>query len=115
MAQIPTPTPPPTSTRAVTLRSVLLGLLGVLFICGLTAYNDYVVANTFLIGNFLPIGLLLFMLVLILGINGPLSRLVPRCALSRGELGVVLCMTLVSCALPSSGLMRYLPAEMVGI
>lgn len=99
--------------RAVTLRSVLLGILGVVFICGLTAYNDFVVANTFLVGNFLPIGLLLFFLVFILLINGPLHRWAPRLAFGRGELGVALCMMLISCVMPSSGLMRYLPSQLV--
>ena len=64
-----------------------LGLLGVAFICGLTAYNDYVVANTFLVGNFLPIGLLLFFLAFILLINGPLHKFMPRLAFSTGRTG----------------------------
>lgn len=108
MTELQTP-----ARKAVNLRSVLLGLLGVVFICTLTPYNDWVVANTYAVGNFLPIGLLLFFLVVILLVNGPLSRFAPKWAFSRGELGVALCMMLVSCALPSSGLMRYLPAHLV--
>lgn len=123
----PTSTPkPPTSSepdepipeprpRAVTIRSVLLGLLGVVLICGFTPYNDFAVANTFAIGNFLPILLVLFMIVVVLAINLPLRHLLPRWALREGELAVVLAMLLVSCSLPSSGLMRYLPAGLVGI
>lgn len=101
--------------RPVNLRSVLLGLLGVVLICGLTAYNDYVVSNTYLVGNFLPIGLLLFMVSFILLINTPLTRWAPRRAFTTGELGVALCMMLVSCAIPSSGMMRYLPGHLVGL
>lgn len=104
-----------TQTRSpVTLRSVGLGLLGVTYICGLTSYNDFVVANTYFVGNFLPIGLLLFFLVFILLLNGPLHHFAPRFAMSTGEMGVALCMMLVSCALPSSGLMRYLPGHLIG-
>ena len=117
----PTP-PPPTAAapparppRAVTVRSVIVGLLGVGFICGLTPYNDYAMANTFLVGNALPVGLLLFVVVVVLGVNAPLLKLAPRLALGGGELAVALGMALVSCALPSSGLMRYLPASLVGI
>jgi len=101
--------------RPVNLRSVLLGLLGVLFICGLTPFNDWVVGNTFVVGNFLPIGLLLFFLVLIGLVNAPLHRFAPRWALGTGELAVVMGMMLVSSALPGSGLYRYLPAQLVGV
>jgi hypothetical protein len=107
--------PPDQRRSAVTWRSVLLGLGGVCFICGLTVYNDYVVENTFMVGNFLPIGLLLFFLLFIFLFNAPLWKWAPRWALSAGELAVALGMTLVSCCLPSSGLMRYLPANLVGI
>jgi len=44
----------PQPVRAVTWRSVLLGLVGVVSICALSPYNDWVVSNTFLIGNFMP-------------------------------------------------------------
>lgn len=101
--------------RAVTFRSVLLGLMGVVLICGLTAYNDYVVANTWFVGNYLPIGVLLGILVFLLLVNGPLWRFAPRFAFTRSEMGVALCMMLVSCAMPSSGLMRYLPGHLVGL
>ncbi|HEV7300125.1 MAG TPA: DUF6785 family protein [Tepidisphaeraceae bacterium] len=101
--------------RAVNLRSVLLGLLGVLFICGLTPYNDYAVGNTYLVGNFMPVGLLLFFLVIVLLVNAPLWRWRPRMAFSAGELATVMAMMLVSCALPSSGLMRYLPAHLANV
>lgn len=101
--------------RAVSVRSVLLGLAGVLFICGLTPYNDFVVNNTFLVGNFMPVGLLLFFLTFVAVVNAPLWRWWPRMAFGAGELGVALGMTLVSCTLPGSGLMRYLPAHLANI
>jgi hypothetical protein len=97
----------------VTWRSVLLGMVGVVFICGLTPYNDYVVNNTFLVGNYLPVGLLLLFVVFSLVLNAPLARLSPRLALSNGEVAVAFAMALVSCALPSSGLMRYLPSNLI--
>ncbi len=109
------PLTPASTRRAVSWRSVFLGLLGVIFICGLTPYNDYVVNNTYMVGNFLPIGLVLFFGLFILLINAPLSRFAPDFALTGGELAVALGMTLVSCGIPSSGLMRYLPAQLVGV
>jgi hypothetical protein len=99
----------------VTLRSILLGLLGVVFICGLAPYNDWAVSNTFMIGNFLPIGLVLVLLVLVLLVNGLLRAVAPTHMIREAELAVITAMLLASCSLPSSGLMRYLPSSIVGI
>lgn len=101
--------------RAVTFRSVILGLLGVILIAALTPYNDFAMGNTFLIGNFLPIGLVLVLLAIVFLINAPLRKLAPKLAIREGELAVILGMILAGCAVPSSGLMRYLPAGIVGI
>ena len=101
--------------RAVTWRSVLLGLGGVVLINALVPYNDYVLENTFLIGNFLPIGVLLLVLALVLCVNAPLRRFAPSLSIREAELAVIMGMMLVGCAVPSSGLMRYLPSSIVGI
>ena len=101
--------------RPVNLRSVALGLLGVLFICGIAPFNDFVVKNTLLVGSFMPIGLLLFYLAVVCLLNAPLWKWRPRWALSAGELAVALGMTLVSCTLPGSGLMRFLPANLAAL
>src|SRR5262249_48934840 len=52
--------------------------------------------------------LVLVLFVLVVLINAPLHRWAPAQALSTGELAVIVCMTLVSCALPAWGLMRFL-------
>ena len=84
-----------------------------LFICAFTPYNDYVLNNTFLVGNNLPLGVVMFLFLFTLLVNGPVSKLAPRYAMSTGEVTVAFMMMLVSCALPSSGLMRALPASLV--
>jgi hypothetical protein len=101
------------SRPPINRRSLFLGLCGVIFICALTPYNDYALNNTFLVGNNLPLGVVMFLFLFALLINGPLSRWKPAWAFSAGELTVALSMTLVSCALPSSGLMRYFPPSLV--
>jgi hypothetical protein len=98
---------------AISWRSIGLGLCGVIFICGLTPYNDYALNNTFLVGNNLPIGVVMLTFLFVLCVNTPLRRWSPSRALSAGELAVALSMTLVSCALPSSGLMRYFAPSLV--
>ena len=99
--------------RSITWRSVALGIIGTVLICGLTPYNDYALNNTFLVGNNLPVGVVMLTFLLVLVVNGPLWKWFPRHALSSGEITVALAMTLVSCALPSSGLMRYFPPSIV--
>jgi hypothetical protein len=94
------------ASRWITWRSVLLGSLAVVLVCGLTPYNDFVVANTYFIGSYLPVALVLVFLVLIVLVNAPLHRLRPRWALTAGELAVIMAMMLVSCSIPSQGLMR---------
>ncbi|HEV7300541.1 MAG TPA: DUF6785 family protein [Tepidisphaeraceae bacterium] len=106
--------PPPVVRPAVNFRSVLLGLAGTSVICGLTAYNDYAMRNTLLVGNNLPLGVVLLTFLFVLGVNGPLSRWRPRWAFHSGELCVALSMMLIACCLPGGGLMRYLPSSLTG-
>jgi hypothetical protein len=99
--------------RVVTLRAALVGLLGVVLISSIAPFNDYVMRNTPVIGSFLPLGLLMWILLMVLGVNAPLRRFAPRWALGRGELVVVTIMVLVACSMPTVGLMRYLPGHLV--
>lgn len=88
----------------MTLRAVLLGLLGAAFIAGVGYLNDFHVKLTYLVGNFLPIfvfgGLVLFLLLV-----NPGLRLL-RLGLSSKELATVLMLMLVVGSIPSSGLLR---------
>jgi hypothetical protein len=112
MSRAPDPSPvalaEPARRRPVNLRSVCIGLMGVLLICTFAPFNDWVLNNTLLINNFLPVSLLLVVLALVMLVNAPLRRWRPGAALDSGEIAVVIGMILVSCAIPSSGLMRYL-------
>lgn len=103
----------PAPRAAINIRSVTLGLCGVVLICALTPYNDYALNNTFLVGNNLPIGVMMLTFLFAIFVNGPLSRWFPKHAFTSGEVTVAFAMTLVSCALPSSGLMRGFPASLV--
>jgi len=96
--------------RGVTVRSVALGSVMVCLVCGLTPYNDYVVANTFMVGSYLPLVMVIATFFLVILVNAPLHRFRHESAFSTRELAVVLAMMLVSCSLPSQGLMRaWLP------
>lgn len=99
-------------TKTFTLRAIAVGLAGVVAVNLLTPFNNYVVANTDLIGSHLPLGLLLVFVFVVLVINAPLLRWRPGWALGRRELGLAMAMMLVGCAVPSVGLMRYLPGHL---
>lgn len=111
--EVETPTPINERRGAVTWRSTTLGLLASIIISSIAYYNDFAVNNTFFIGNNLPLGLVLMTFLFVLVINGPLSRWAPRYALSTGELVVVFSMALVTCTMPSGGLMRWMPHAIV--
>ncbi|RMD81671.1 MAG: hypothetical protein D6820_04800, partial [Lentisphaerae bacterium] len=84
------------------IRAFVLGLIGVVAICGLSYLNDRVLRGTYLIGNNLPIAVYGFLVIFLLLLNPLLGKL----RLSGKELAVILGMVLVSCCIPGSGLMR---------
>ncbi|HEX8342452.1 MAG TPA: DUF6785 family protein [Tepidisphaeraceae bacterium] len=96
--------------RAITWRSVGLGLLAAISIVTITPYNDFVVNNSFIVGSYFPPILTVTMLALVLLVNGPLHKYAPRLALGGGELSVVMAIALTSCAIPSQGVLRSLAA-----
>lgn len=111
MSSEPTqPTPP---RPFLTLRAIALGLIGVLLLCGITPFNNLVVANTDLIGNHFPAGVLLLILLVVLFINAPLARFKPRWMLRRDEMIVMLSMWLIGSAIPFVGLNRYFPGQLM--
>ncbi len=99
---------PPAS--GITWRSLVTGTLGVLLVCGLTPFNEYVVDNTPMVGSYFPVALTFFFFILIVCINAPLHRLAPRMAIRSPELAVIMLMMLVACCIPTQGMMRaFLP------
>ncbi len=95
----------------MTVRSVILGLLGAAFVCSYTYFNDWIMRQTMFVGNFMPISVY-GLLVLFLAVAYPiLSRINRRLALRRSELAVILVLVLASCAIPGSNLLRlFTPA-----
>ena len=100
--------------NAVSLRSVVFGLACALLICGITPYNDYLVAATYLSGNFFPIGAVAAILLLTLLVNPLLIKLGKREQIFRpGEIITVWALVITAAGIPSSGLMRYLIPHIV--
>ena len=91
----------------MTWRAFFIGLLGVIGLCLLTPYNDFMVGNTYLTGNHFPVGVVFFVLFLTLVVNSVLRLFGTRWTLKQPELVLVCCMMLVASTVPASGLMRY--------
>ena len=89
----------------MTLRALLLGLLVGFGIAGVTYFNDAVMHQTFLIGNFFPI-VVFGLLTLLLMVNLALRYLGPRWPLRPSELVVMTAIGLAVCGWPSSGFFR---------
>ena len=99
--------PAKTTERSITFRSLFVGTLCVIAVCAGTPINDLILSDTSLVSGFLPLAAVLVAFIVVVGINGPLHRWAPRHALRRGELAIVLLMTLISCGIPNWGLMRF--------
>jgi Family of unknown function (DUF6785)/Domain of unknown function (DUF6784) len=100
--------------RAITFRSILTGTLAVAATCLLTTYNDHVVVNTFFIGSYFPLALVLTIFLVVVVGNSALYRLLPRHALTPPELSVVILMTVLGCGIPAQGLFRFFLPMLLG-
>lgn len=92
----------------MTARAFIIGLLGAVFVCGFTYFNDHVIRQTYLVGSSLPTGVYGVLLLIVIA-NPLLDRLRPGWALSGRELAVALALTLSACCIPSAGLMETFP------
>jgi hypothetical protein len=99
----------------VNLRSLSAGLTGVLLLSIAAPFSDLALQNSAMVGGALPVGATFLFCTLVVAINGPLSRYWPRWAFQTDELAIVLSMMLVSCALPTRGLMQMWPTSLVGV
>ena len=94
--------------RSITCRSLLVGTLCVIAVCAGTPFNDLILSDTSLVAGFLPLAAVLLPFLARRRRQRAAAPLGAAHALRRGELAIVLLMTLVSCGIPNWGLMRFL-------
>lgn len=87
-------------------KSLLLGFLGILIVCGFTYFNDHVLHQSFFVGSFLPISVFGGLVLFILLINPLLRRLHKGLALNGKQLAVALVLILAVCGIPGSSFLR---------
>lgn len=83
-------------------RSIVLGLLCASLLCAVCYFNDFILQQTFLTGNNMPVAVYGLLILFVAAVNPLLGRL----RLRGGELAVIIALTLAVCCVPSSGLMR---------
>lgn len=73
-----------------------------------TYFNNWIVGQTQLIGNFLPVAIFGVACVIVLGVNPLLLSVWPRAQLRASELCLVVAIAMAACGWPASNSYRYL-------
>ncbi|HUT32035.1 MAG TPA: DUF6785 family protein [Planctomycetota bacterium] len=94
--------------RALTLRSLLVGLAVVVGLSLGVPYVELVLRGQLLATNYYPVGLGIAFLAVVLGVNVGLKALRRAWALGEGELAVVFVMAAVAVTMPTHGTAGYL-------
>jgi len=100
----------------MTVRAVILGLGGAGFICGFTYFNDAVLRQSLFVGNHMPIAVYGPLLLFLMVVNPALQALTRRFEgaprwlrpFSGRELAVAIALSLASCCVPYSSMLRLL-------
>jgi len=91
----------------MTLRALVVGLLGALFIAGFGYINDQVLMlGSMQTGHLLPVAVAGTLIVAMVTVNPLLFAVRRRWAFRPGEAAVAVMMMLVACSIPGSALMR---------
>jgi hypothetical protein len=92
-----------------TITAIAVGLVGAIFIWVATPVNNCLLFNAFISDDYLPVGAMLVMLVLVLAVNPLLCRWSPRFSLDGKQLALIFGILLVASVTPGQGLLRQLP------
>jgi len=103
------------SSKGVTIRSILIGLVLVAALCRVTAFNDYHKFGTWLGSGHFPIGPLFLFIFLTLCVNVILRAQKPDWQLTPAELMTIWSMLIVTAGMPDASIARYLFPTMLGV
>jgi len=90
----------------MTVRAAVLGFLLALTISGATYFNDWVIGQTQLIGNHLPISVFGIAVLILFGVNPALRWLGERFVLRAPEIAVIVALGLAAAGWPGSNFFR---------
>jgi len=90
------------------IASLLIGLLGSLFLWFAAPYNNFILANAFISDDFMPVGAVGLMLVLVLAVNPLLHRFARGFRLSFSQLALIFGILLAASITPGQGMLRHI-------
>lgn len=97
----------------MSLRAILIGFLFALVVALGGHFNDVYMGQTYMVGNFLPISVVGFLVVIVLVFGPILHRIKPGWNFSASELAVIVALPLAVCVVPGSGFLRTFTPVMV--
>lgn len=97
----------------MSIRAVLLGLLGAALLAGIAFINDDVWQLNRVIGNHMPFSVFGALILFVVALNPLLGRISRRLRFKPMELAVAMAITLTSCGVPSSGFFRFFGATVI--
>jgi hypothetical protein len=90
----------------MTIRAVVIGICLALLIACSTYFNDWVIGQTLLIGNHLPISVFGIAVLLLLCVNPLLFKFNAKLPLRASEIGIIVALGLAVCGWPGSSFFR---------
>jgi len=90
----------------MTRRSIIIGLLCSIALCSVTYFNQSVIRQSAIVGNYMPLSVYGTLIMLLVLVNPILTRLRPSWRLSGKELAVTMALVLAACGIAESGFMK---------
>ncbi len=90
----------------MTWRAVLIGFLSSVILCSITYFNQSVMRQSAIVGNYIPLSVYGTLILVVVVINPLLGRIRASWRLSGRELAVTLTMVLATCGIAESGFMK---------
>ncbi|RMD75887.1 MAG: hypothetical protein D6820_13765, partial [Lentisphaerae bacterium] len=93
----------------VTVRALLIGFVMVVLLSGVSFFNDCVLRQPLMVGNYFPPAVFGVLILFVLCVNPLLRQLGTRLVLTGRELALIMAMVLIAASISSLGLMNYFP------
>ncbi|MBN1516709.1 hypothetical protein JXA32_09095 [Candidatus Sumerlaeota bacterium] len=89
--------------------AILLSTISALFVCVVTPYNNFIIANSYISDSYLPVASVFCITLISLIINPLMGKIVPALRLNFKQLALIFAVLLAVAVTPSSGLLRVVP------